>query len=405
LGTRGLKETEALKIGIFTDSYKPYTSGVVTSISNFKEELTRLGHEIYIFAPSYPHMDEEEENVYRFYSFPAPTNPDFTLAIPFYPGIKLLLKKLQLDIIHVHSPFTMGRVGLRYARKYDLPLLFTYHTRYDQYVHYFPLAHDLAKEVTIKYSSNFCNNCSHIIAPSSEIEAIIRSFDVKTPISVIPSGVPIDKFNGGQEGWLREHYDIPEGNRILLFVGRLTQEKNLPFLIESFKKVKMTLPKTTLVIVAQGPMEDELKELVLEMGLSLEKDVIFTGVLAFESLIKAYYSADLFVFSSLTETQGLVLIEAMAAGLPVVAVRASGVREMVDHGINGLLTNCDSDELGAAICRVLNDDELYQKLQVNARKKADSLSSHNMALKLERLYKELVANSSYIPGKMLDVNY
>jgi len=393
-----------LKIGIFTDSYKPYTSGVVTSISTFKEELTQLGHEIHIFAPSYPHYDEAEENVYRYYSIPSPTNPEYTLAIPVYPGMNMLIKNMNLDIIHVHSPFTMGRVGLRYARKYNLPLLFTYHTRYDQYVHYIPVAHELAKEVTIKYSSHFCNNCSHLIAPSSEIEEMIRSFDVKTPISVIPSGVPIEKFNGRQAGWLREHYPIPDNNRILLFVGRLTKEKNLPFLIQAFKEVKENLSETTLVIIAQGPLEEELKEFVTSVGLSLNKDVIFTGALPFESLINAYYSADLFVFSSLTETQGLVLIEAMAAGLPVVAVRASGVQEMVDDGINGALTLCDTHELAAAVCRVLNDDKLYQSLKINARKKAERLSSRNMALKLEKVYEELLANSRYNPEKNLDIS-
>ncbi|MDD3364203.1 MAG: glycosyltransferase family 4 protein, partial [Syntrophomonas sp.] len=368
-----------MKIGIFTDSYKPYTSGVVTSISNFKEELTRLGHEIHIFAPGYPNYDEIEENVYRYFSLPSLSNPDFTLAIPIYPGMNAIVKDLQLDIIHVHSPFTMGRVGLRYAKKLSIPLLFTYHTRYDQYVHYVPLAHDLAKEVTIKYSSNFCNHCNHIITPSAEIESIIRAFKVVTPISVIPSGVPIDKYEGGDAGWLREHYAIPANNRILLFVGRLTQEKNIPFLIQSFKEVKQSQPDTTLVIIAQGPLEEELKDLVTDLGLSLNDDVIFTGVLPFNSLVNAYYSADLFVFSSLTETQGLVLIEAMAAGLPVVAVRASGVREMVDDGIDGILTDCDTGELAAAVCRVLKDEKLYHSLQVNARKKADKLSSHNMA--------------------------
>jgi len=387
-----------LKIGIFTDSYKPYTSGVVSSISTFKEELTRLGHEIHIFAPSYPHYSEVEDNVYRYYSIPSPTNPDFTLAIPVHPGMNMLVKSLQLDLIHVHSPFTMGRVGLHYARKYNLPLLFTYHTRYDQYVHYVPLAHDLAKEVTIKYSSHFCNNCDHLIAPSSEIKAIIKSFKVKTPISVIPSGVPLEKYQGGDAGWLRRHYPIPQENRILLFVGRLTQEKNIPFLIQSFKEVKAHIPKTTLVIIAQGPMEEELKELVTSLDLSLNQDVIFTGALPFESLVNAYYSADLFVFSSLTETQGLVLIEAMAAGLPVAAVRASGVQEMVEHGVDGLLTANDTTALATAVCRILNDKRLYRSLQVNARKKAEKLSCHNMALKLEKVYQDLVTSRSYHSG-------
>ncbi|PKM76339.1 MAG: glycosyltransferase family 4 protein [Firmicutes bacterium HGW-Firmicutes-15] len=392
-----------MKIGIFTDSYKPYTSGVVTSISNFKEELTRLGHEIHIFAPSYPSYDEIEENVHRYFSLPSPSNPDFTLAIPIYPGMDTIVKNLQLDIVHVHSPFTMGRVGLRYAKKLNIPLLFTYHTRYDQYVHYVPLAHDLAREVTIKYSSNFCNHCNHIITPSFEIESIIRAFKVKTPISVIPSGVPIDKYEGGDAGWLRKHYSIPANNRILLFVGRLTQEKNIPFLIQSFKEVKASQPDTTLVIIAQGPLEEELKNLVKSLGLSLNDDVIFTGVLPFSSLVNAYYSADLFVFSSLTETQGLVLIEAMAAGLPVVAVRASGVREMVDDGIDGLLTECDTGELAAGILRVLKDDKLYHSLQINARKKADQLSSHNMALKLEQVYMNMVSTNKVNPDKTLNV--
>lgn len=383
-----------MKIGIFTDSYKPYTSGVVTSISTFKEELTRLGHEIHIFAPSYPHYSEVEENVYRYFSIPSPTNPDYTLAIPVHPGMNMLVKNLQLDLIHVHSPFTMGRVGLRYARKFSLPLLFTYHTRYEEYVHYVPLAHELAKEVTIKYSSHFCNNCDHLIAPSSEIKAIIKGFEVKTPISVIPSGVPLEKYRGGDSGWLRRHYPIPAQNRILLFVGRLTQEKNLPFLIQSFKEVKAMLPRTTLVIIAQGPLEEELKELVISLDLSLNEDVIFAGVLPFESLVNAYYSADLFVFSSLTETQGLVLIEAMAAGLPVAAVRASGVQEMVDHGVDGLLTANDTGKLAAAVCRILSDKKLYRSLQTNARKKAEKLSCHNMALKLEKVYRDMVTDYS-----------
>lgn len=394
-----------MRIGIFTDSYKPYTSGVVTSISNLKDDMTRLGHEVHIFAPSYPHYDEVEENVYRFFSVPSPTNPDYTLAIPVSPGMNQLVKNLQLDMIHVHSPFTMGIVGLRYARKFNLPLIFTYHTRYDQYVHYFPVAHDLAKEVTIKYSSHFCNNCNHLIAPSEEMAAIIRGFEVRTPITVIPSGVAIEKFTGGEPDWLQRTYSIPDKNRILLFVGRLTQEKNLPFLIQTFKLVKVEQPQTTLVIIAQGPLEEELKTLVQSLDLSLEKDVIFTGALPFESLIKAYYSADLFVFSSLTETQGLVLIEAMAAGLPVAAVRASGVQEMVDDGVDGLLTPADTSALAAAIRRILLDDTLNKYLRANARCKAESLSSCNMALKLEKVYTELLAEPRERPNSILDVNF
>ncbi|NLN87377.1 MAG: glycosyltransferase family 4 protein [Syntrophomonadaceae bacterium] len=377
-----------MKIGIFTESYKPYTSGVVTSISTFKDELTRLGHDIYIFAPSYPNQDEEEDNVFRYFSIPAPTNPGYTLALPVHPGMPSLMKKLQLDIIHVHSPFTLGRVGLHYARKFDLPMLFTYHTRYDQYVHYVRMAQDLVKDVTIKYSRHFCNERDHIIAPSHEIESIIRSFLVTTPITVVPTGIPLEKFQDGNASWLRKNYPIPPHHKILLYAGRLSPEKNIPFLIESFQRIRCTLPDTTLVLVAGGPLEEELREFTASMGWS-EQDVVFTGQLPFESLVNAYFAADLFVFSSLTETQGLVLVEAMAAGLPVVAVRASGVREMVRDGTDGLLTNENSDEFAAAVCRILQDDRYYRHLQANARHRAEQMSSQNMALILQDVYEQL----------------
>lgn len=392
-----------MKIGVFTDSYKPYTSGVVTSISTFKQELTRMGHDIYIFAPSYPNYHEKEDRVYRFFSFPSPTNPDYTLAIPVHPGMNLLVKKIDLDIIHVHSPFTMGRVGLHYARKYRLPLVFTYHTMYDQYIHYVPVAQDLAKEVTIKYSNNFCNQCDHIIAPGTEVKEMLTRHDVETPISIIPTGVPIEKFTGGDSDWLVRNFNIPAHNKILLFVGRLTKEKNLEFLIRAFAKVKRKMPACTLVLTAQGPLEVPLKSMVREMGLSLEKDVVFTGALPFDSLINVYYSADLFVFSSVTETQGLVLVEAMAAGLPVVAVRANGVNDMVDDQIDGILTNCNQDEFAGAIYQVLTDDLMYNRFKINARKKAELLSSANMANKLENIYLHLNNSSLRRHHRVLDV--
>lgn len=383
-----------MRIGVFSDSYTPYTSGVVTSIKTFKYELEKRGHEVFIFAPSYPHYHVEEKGIYRFYSLPSPTNPDFTLAIPVLPGLNMLVRRLNLDIIHVHSPVLMGRVGLRYAKKYRIPIVFTYHTMYDQYVHYIPLAQELAKDITIKYSNSFCNSCDHVIVPTPEVAEILKNYHIKTPVTVLPTGVPLQKFDGGvnEKDWLRRNYSIPENNKILLFVGRLAKEKNLEFLIKAFKKLKDSRPDTTLVLTAQGPIEADLKKLVKKLNMSLEDDVVFTGALPFDTLVKAYYSADLFVFSSLTETQGLVLIEAMAAGLPVVAVKASGVQDMVDHNINGILTAEDIDEFSQAVLTVLQDDELYARLKENAFKKAYLMSSEAMTTRLENIYNELCEN-------------
>ncbi len=393
-----------MKIGIFTDSYKPYTSGVVTSINTFKHELEKLGHQVYIFAPNYPNYVETDDQVYRYYSVPAPTNPDFALAIPVFPGMKYLLRKLDLDLIHVHSPFTMGRVGLHYARLFKLPIVFTYHTLYDQYVHYLPVGQELAREMTIKFSNNFCRQVDHLIVPSSEVSNILSSYDIPTPISVIPTGVAVQLFNNARvEGnVLRERYAIPAENKILLNVGRLTKEKNLEFLLKCFAQVHQQKPQTTLVITAQGPQEAALKQLVLDLGLSLERDVIFTGAVPFATLIHVYFSADLFVFSSITETQGLVLVEAMAAGLPVVAIKAFGVLDMVDHGINGLLTECDEGEFTAAILKMLNDDKAYQYFRHNALIKAEEVSSPNMALQLERVYQDLTNRNIHRRSRVYD---
>lgn len=386
-----------MRIGIFTDSYKPYTSGVVTSITTFKEELTRLGHEVFIFAPNYPNYDNQEEGVFRFYSLPAPTNPDYTLAIPVLPGLNMLVKRLNLDIIHVHSPFTMGRVGLRYSRRYGIPIVFTYHTLYDQYVHYLPVAQDLAKELVVKYSNDFCNHCHHIIVPTEEVAQILTKYQIHTPMTVCPTGVPLHKLQEGRSDWLKANYPIPKENKVLLFVGRLTKEKNLGFLINAFHLVKQRLPQTTLVLTAQGPLENELKRQAVSLGMELDRDVVFTGAVPYDSLADVYHSVDLFVFSSMTETQGLVLIEAMAAGLPVVAVRAFGVQNMVDHMVNGMLTSEDLPEFSGAIITLLENPELYDQFRDKALEKAYSLSAENMARRLEEIYKSLL--EIYVPRK------
>jgi len=180
-----------VNIGIFADSYKHYTSGVVTSICTFKDEFERQGHTVHIFAPGYPDYRDKEPNIHRFASVPAPGNPDFTLAIPVSPRIYAVTKKLGLDLVHVHSPFILGLYGAKVARRYQLPLVFTYHTMYDQYVHYVPVARELARDVTVRYSRHFCNQCDLVVAPSTEVREKVSQHGIKTPVAVIPTGVTL----------------------------------------------------------------------------------------------------------------------------------------------------------------------------------------------------------------------
>ena len=172
---------------MFADSYKPYTSGVVRSIETTKAKLTELGHEVYIFAPNYPNC-EEEDGVFRFASVPTTTYPDFAIALPFSLKINNIVKRLRLDVIHVHSPFTMGHLGSRCAQRFEIPLVFTYHTMYDQYVHYLPFAQGLSKKVVLKLSEKFCNRCDLVIAPTEIVRSII-SPNIKTEVVAIPTGI------------------------------------------------------------------------------------------------------------------------------------------------------------------------------------------------------------------------
>lgn len=379
-----------MRIGVFSDSYRPYTSGVVTSICTFKEELAKLGHETFVFAPKYRNYRDEEENVFRIFSVPSPSNPNYTLAVPISPRVNMVVKKLNLDVVHVHSPFILGQTGYRCSRHFGMPLVFTYHTLYDQYVHYVPVAQELAREWANKYISYFSNRCNLVITPSMDIKKMIQNKGITTPIEVIPTGVETRKFESGDPLWLRKRYNIPANRKICLFVGRLTREKNIDFLLRAFRKVKDEYGETCLVIVATGPLEKELKKMVINLGMALNEDVIFTGFLPEQNLVDAYCGADVFTFASVTETQGIVLVEAMAAGLPPVVVKATGSTEMVEHEKQGLVVDYNLDIFARHILRLLRDDELRKEFSAQAIIRASELSSRTMARKLEQQYLLLI---------------
>jgi glycosyltransferase involved in cell wall biosynthesis len=378
-----------LKIGIFTDSYRPYTSGVVRSIETFSEELQAQGHEVYIFAPDYPNCNKEKESrVFRFSSIPAPTNHDFTLAVPFSIRLRSTIKKLNLDIIHVHSPFLLGRLGARYAKKLNLPLVFTFHTLYDQYVHYIPIGQNITKEITKKYCADFCNHCDLVIVPTEIIGKHLQSWGVRSAIKAIPTGIKIQDFRTNEKDWVHRKFGINPSCKLLISVGRLGKEKNFAFIIRSFKSIAESIPESRLVLVGNGPEKNALENLAREIGV-LEK-IIFTGTLSREEIIKAYNSAHIFIFASVTETQGLVVGEAKAAGLPIVAVKAFGISEMVEDGIDGFLTDLDMNQFIEKINLLLTDESLRHSLSQNALRNAVKISAQSCTNKLINCYNEVI---------------
>ena len=250
-----IREGIHLKIGFFTDSYRPYTSGVVRSIETFSEELQSMGHQVYIFAPQYKNYNKKEEGVFRFLSLPSPTNRDYSLPIPLSPTIRATIKKIDLDVIHVHSPFLLGRLGARVAHQEKLPLVSTYHTLYDKYVHYLPFAQSFSKKVVQKIATDFSNTCDLVIVPTGVIGKLIRQAGVTVSIKIIPTGINIRDYAQGDPFWLKQTYNIPLQDKVLLCVGRLGQEKNLDFLLQAFARVQKQISNLTLVLVGSGPLK------------------------------------------------------------------------------------------------------------------------------------------------------
>ncbi|RQD77902.1 MAG: glycosyltransferase family 4 protein [Candidatus Syntrophonatronum acetioxidans] len=376
-----------MKIGIFTDSFRPYKSGVVRSIESFSNRLTSMGHEVYVFGPHYPNC-EKEERVFRFISIPAPTQPDFTLPIPISLKLGKTIKDLGIDIIHVQSPFLLGRLGVKFAKRYNIPLVFTYHTMYDQYVHYVPFGASISKKLIQKMGTSFCNQCDLVIAPTGIVEDHLKRLGVKTPVVKISTGIDMEEFHDMNSKWLRENYQYKDDETLLLHVGRMGKEKNIPFLLKAFKEILKEEPGARLIIVGGGPEENTLKTLAKDMELG--EYVRFTGMLPRNRVADAYAGADIFVFASLTETQGLVLCEAKTAGIPLVAIKALGAAEMVEDNEDGFLTSNSLEEFVDRVLLLIKDKNLRKRMGERARVNAEFMSSHNQTIKLLEAYNSLL---------------
>jgi 1,2-diacylglycerol 3-alpha-glucosyltransferase len=376
-----------MRIGIFTDSYKPYVSGVVKSIDTFDRELRKKGHETFIFCPCYPNCGKEER-VFRFASITAPTNRDFHLAIPLSSRISATIKRAQLDIVHVHSPFLMGNLGAWSARRHHLPLVFSHHSLYDQYTHYMPFLQGPSKQIIKGMGVGFSNKCSLVITPTGVVRDHLVKSGVRVPVVSIPTGLDMAEFASYDPLWLRRTFGIPNDHFVLLFVGRLGKEKNLYFLLQAFQRTLSVEPRVTLVLVGKGPEEESLRRVLEERGIS--RNVVFTGLQRNQNMVNCYAGADIFSFPSVTETQGLVLLEAKALGVPVVAVSAFGAREMVRHGEDGFLSPHDEAAFSRYLLTLLQNPMLRESMGRKAKENSWRFTAGYTTELLIKEYEKLV---------------
>lgn len=380
---------------MFTNTYLPHVGGVARSVSTFAADLRKLGHRVMIVAPTFEAQPEEEDEqqVLRVAAIQNFNGSDFSVRIPLPGVIRERINDFKPDVIHSHHPFLLGDAALRTARQADLPILFTHHTLYEQYTHYVPFDSKVMKRFVIQLATEYANLCNQVIAPSSSIKKLLRQRGVTQPVEVLPTGIDLDFFQSGQAGVFRKKYAIPEKAGVIGHLGRLAREKNLPYLAASISSLMKKRSRFYFVVAGTGDAEEDIKQIFAEAGLS--DRLILPGILKNRALADCYKAMDLFVFGSKSETQGLVLMEAMAAGVPVIALRASGVSDVVEDGKNGRILRANSSKASfAAAVEEAFSTGAIKKWREQTRKTAQRFSRRRCAEKLHRLYQKAINQNS-----------
>lgn len=320
-------DVSRLRAGYFTEIYRPVVNGVVTAIEGLAGGLRARGHEVVCYTPSLPGYEESTDDVVRIPSLPIPARAPYRLTLPVLGRDRVESVVKGLDIIHVHSPFVTGWMGIRYARRYEIPIVFTYHTHLEAYAHYSPFDENASRFAASQLTRTFANSVDAVTVPTSAMHDHLRAIGVETRIEIIPSGIDVDAFaRGVRDDGLRAQFGARDDRtRVLLTVSRLATEKNVDVLLDAFAQTRD--PDLRLVVAGDGPLREALQARARELGVGSR--VSFLGVIAREQLPALYASADAFVFASTSETQGLVLAEALAAGLPPVVADCASNRDVI----------------------------------------------------------------------------
>ena len=376
---------DRLRVAMFTNVYLPTMNGVVVSVESFRKALTQLGHHPYILAPASGEIEDRAPYVFRYPAVELPLQK-YPLTLPVSPYVDRLLRNLKPQVLHANHPALLGRVAERKSEELNLPLVFTYHTRYADYSHYAsPLPQENVKEFIEAWLGVFISNCHHLVVPSESIKGLLQqTYPIVGHISVVPTGIDLDHFQNLDRAKARQQLGWDADQRVLISVGRLAKEKNFDLLLQAFAHLPDDGSK--LVLVGSGDEQRPLEKLAQELG--IQSRCQFTGPVTNTDIPTYLAAADLFVFASLTETQGLVTLEAMAAGLPVVAVDASGTRDAVSSECS-LLTEADSHALARGIAEMLARQDLSQVRQA-ARQRAAQFSLLAQGQQMVEVYQKAI---------------
>ena len=353
------------------------------SISTFRQAFDDMGHNVFVFAQKAAKYHDDEPFIFRYPAVEVPWANDYAFPVPFSSSIDDTLPCLKLDVIHSHHPFLLGETAARKAESLGLPLVFTFHTRYDEYTHYVPFSQGLTKQIADRWIGNYLEKCQHIITPSDSIRELLRENGVEGDITTIPTGIVLKPFRQADGDVIRKERGW-ENDTVLISVGRLAKEKSFDTLIEAAAIVMRDHPEVRLALIGGGLEERSLKKLAQELGIAGRVD--FAGSVPYEEIPNYLKAADIFCFASTTETQGLVTMEAMAAGLPIVAVDATGTHDAVTNGKEGLLTENNSKALGQAINEIVTNPELREKLISGGADRVEWFDIAHQAKRMLKVY-------------------
>ena len=330
-----------MNICMMTNTYLPHVGGVARSVHSFTEKYRQRGHDTLVVAPTFPEARHGEPGVVRLPAIQNFNGSDFSVRLPIPGFLSDEIEGFQPSLVHSHHPFLVGDTAVRIARQWETPLVFTHHTLYERYTHYVPFDSSVMRDLAISLPTSYANLCSLVIAPSESISRLLKKRGVETPVEVVPTGVDVDFFQRGDRNRAREKYDIAPDRFVVGHVGRLAFEKNLEFLTRSVAEAIKESENAVFLVVGEGKARKKMEKIFADCR--LDQRIIFTGKLSGEALADAYRAMDLFAFASTSETQGMVIAEAMAASLPVVALDGPGVREVVEDRTNGRLVHAEAD--------------------------------------------------------------
>lgn len=388
-----------MNIGLFTETYYPEINGVANSVFILKKELEALGHTVYVFTTTTPGAPEYEYNVFRVPSLPFILITERRIGMFYLPKLAGVIKKLNLDIIHTHTEFSLGIFGRIMARELKIPMVHTYHTIYEDYTHYLTHFKSLdarAKAFARIFTKVCCNTVAHVIVPTEKVRELLLQYSVHREISVIPTGVDLKKFNPAlykpeEIDKIKAEYGIALEEKVILYIGRISREKNILEIIDAMEEYMKDEKPVKFLIVGNGPEMDEL--ITRTRKLKLSDRIIFAGAKPWDTIGLYYRLGDVFVSASQSETQGLTYIEAMAAGIPAVAKEDRCLDGILIEGVNGYkFTN--RNELIDGLDKVLFIDK-ETPYGENARNLMQKFSTETFGESVEAVYSEVLQEGPY----------